>query len=77
MQTTNSAPSDSRFLKSDQVMTMLGYADRSSFWQSVKRSGIPYIRVNARRCLFDQRQLSAWLLRRSMGTPDRDLRDAP
>ena len=75
MQTTNPGHSDARYLKSDQVMTMLGYSNRSSFWQSVKRSGIPYVRVNARRCLFDQRQLSAWLLRRSVGAVDRDLRD--
>ena len=62
--------SEAPFLKSDQVMTILGYTDRSSFWQAVRRSGIPYVRVNARRCIFDREQLMAWIQRRSVGAVD-------
>lgn len=68
MQTTQTtSPTDPHFFKSDQVMTMLGYSDRSSFWQAVRQSGIPYVRVNARRCIFDREQLMAWIQRRSVG----------
>jgi len=68
MPTNQRAPrSEAPFLKSDQVMAMLGYSDRSSFWQAVRRSGIPYVRVNARRCIFDHAQLMAWIQRRSVG----------
>ena len=56
-----------RFLHPDEVRKILGYANRASFWTAVKRGGIPYIRVNQRRFLFDEEEVSAWLDRHRVG----------
>lgn len=42
-------------------MRVLGYADRSSFWKAVKRDGVPYIRVNRRRIVFEAVAIRSWL----------------
>lgn len=56
-----------RFLKSGAVMTLLGYKNRASFWEFVRRSGVPHIRLNPRRIVFDGRAIYDWLERRSSG----------
>lgn len=53
-----------RFLKSGAVMDLLGYQDRASFWDFVRRSGVPHVRLNARRILFEEQALSDWIRRR-------------
>lgn len=53
------------FLKSDAVMQLLGYRNRSSFWEFVRRSGVPHVRLNPRRIIFEERALNDWLSRRS------------
>lgn len=55
-----------RFLKSGAVMELLGYQDRASFWDFVRRSGVPHVRLNARRILFEEQALLDWLRRRSV-----------
>ena len=63
-----SAPFDgARFLTAAQVMPLLGYSDRSAFWCAVKAAGIPFIRINARRCLFEESAVRAWLDARTVG----------
>lgn len=54
-----------RFLKSTTVMTLLGYNDRSSFWGFVRSAGVPHVRLNARRIMFEEQALTEWLNRRS------------
>jgi predicted DNA-binding transcriptional regulator AlpA len=54
-----------RYLKSTAVMTLLGYTSRASFWEFVRRSGVPHIRLNARRIMFEEKALLAWLAQRS------------
>jgi len=56
-----------RFLKSSAVMAALGYRNRCSFWEFVRRQGVPHVRLNARRILFDERALADWLDRRTAG----------
>lgn len=68
----NAPLSEARFLRSDKVMQLLGYSDRSAFWQSVKRSGIPFVRINQRRCIFEESQIRAWLDRRTVGSRSQD-----
>ena len=58
----------SPLLTSAAVMVRLGYKNRSSFWQFIKSSGVPHIRLNQRRIMFDPRALNAWLDRRSIGS---------
>ena len=59
--------SEATFLKSDEVMELFGYADRSAFWQAVKAAGIPFIRINSRRCLFEEVAVRDWLDSRTVG----------
>ncbi len=56
-----------RFLSSREVMPLLGYRDLSGFWDAVKAAGIPFIRINSRRCVFEESSLRAWLDRRTVG----------
>ena len=56
---------DDRFLSSNEVMSLLGYKDRSSFWNLVCSQGIPHIRLNARVIKFPTAALQAWLEKRS------------
>ena len=56
---------DDRFLSSKEVMGLLGYKDRSSFWNLVYSQGIPHIRLNARVIKFPTAALQAWLEKRS------------
>ena len=58
--------SGKRFVKSGAVMELLGYQDRASFWDFVRRSGVPHVRLNARRVLFEEQALLDWLRRRSV-----------
>lgn len=55
---------------SDQVMTKLNYHDKSAFWLFVHSSGLPHLRLNSRRILFDPRAVEAWLKKRAIGTHD-------
>jgi predicted DNA-binding transcriptional regulator AlpA len=59
--------SGQRYLQAKQVMGLFGYSDRVSFWSTVRRSGIPFIRVNSRRCLFAEADVQAWLKSRTVG----------
>ena len=68
METSNRASlSETRYLKSGEVMRVLGYSDRPAFWLAVKKSRIPFIRVNARRCLFDEAAVRAFLDSHTVG----------
>lgn len=54
-----------RFLFSREVMQLLRYQNRSAFWQFVYANGVPHVRLNARKIVFDQRHLEEWIRRRS------------
>ena len=54
-----------RYLRSTAVMALLGYRNRASFWEFVRRSGVPHVRLNARRIMFEEQALRAWLAHRS------------
>lgn len=67
MTATTSRPlSEVTLLKPEKVMRLLGYADRAAFWVAVKAAGIPFIRINPRRCLFDEATVQAWLRSRTV-----------
>lgn len=54
-----------KLLKSDVVMAFFGYQNRSAFWDFVRRDGVPHIRFNPRRIMFEEQALNDWLARRS------------
>lgn len=58
---------DRRFLKGSDVMAALGYTNRAAFWEFVRAEGVPHIRLNARRIIFEEAALADWLQRRSSG----------
>jgi len=59
---------EQEFLSSDCVRQMLGYSNRSSFWQAVRQCGLPYTRINSRRCIFPAAAVRAWLESRTVGS---------
>ena len=52
-------------LKSSVVMAIFGYQNRSAFWDFVRRDGVPHIRFNPRRIMFEEAALNDWLAHRS------------
>lgn len=58
-------PAFQNLLKSSDVMKRFGYASRAAFWEFVRRDGVPHVRFNARRIMFEERALEDWLSRRS------------
>jgi predicted DNA-binding transcriptional regulator AlpA len=59
-------------LTAKDVMARFGYSCRTSFWQMVKREGVPHVRINARVIKFEAGPLEEWLeKRRSVKTPAR------
>jgi biotin operon repressor len=58
---------DRRFLSSSEVKKLLGYSEENSgeFLQMIRKEGVPFVKLNARRFIFDEAQLAQWIDRRS------------
>jgi hypothetical protein len=63
--------SSGRTFTTEEAMRLFGYKDSTTFFQSVRRAGIPFVRVSARRTIFRERDLEAWMDARTVGTPVR------
>ncbi len=50
-----------------QLFSLLAYSDPSTAWKAVRKAGVPFIRINPRRILFEESQVRAWLDRRTVG----------
>lgn len=48
-------------------MRLFGYTDSTTFWQAVRRAGLPFVRVSSRRAVFRERDLEAWMDARTIG----------
>ena len=48
----------------EAVKQMLGYKDSASFYETVRREGIPHVTINQRRIRFPRPELEAWLAKR-------------
>ncbi len=59
---------DLHFLSAADVMKILGYESRATFWQAVRANAIPHVRLGVRRCVFEESALRAWLASRTVGT---------
>jgi len=55
-------------LDASRVMLLLGYNDRSAFWDSVHRNHIPHIRVSRRKIIFEALALNDWIDTRRVGS---------
>ena len=58
---------DNKLLTATEVMERYHYTNRSSFWDFVHRQAVPFIRLNARKVLFDPAALAAWEAKRAVG----------
>lgn len=67
---THNLPSG-RIITTKDVMSLLGYKDSTTFWQFAKRCGLPFIRVSARRAVFRERDIEAFMDARTVGAPVR------
>ena len=56
-----------RLRTTKEMMDYFGYSDADSFLDFVKRSGLPRIRLNSRRIMFDPIAVQAWVDRRTIG----------
>ncbi len=58
-------------VRSDVVMAFFGYRTRPSFWQFVRTKGVPHIKLNARRIMFDPVALNHWVAKRDTSATPR------
>lgn len=56
-----------RFLTANQLMPILGYTDRGAFWSGVRAAGLPFVKFNERKILFEEKAVQAWLNSRRVG----------
>ena len=48
-------------------MAQMGYHNRAAFLEFVKREGVPFYRLGARKIMFDPSEVEAWLNRHKVG----------
>ena len=48
-------------MTSSEVMILLHYTNRASFWEAAKKEGIPSFKITKRRILFCRRGIEKWL----------------
>ena len=56
-----------KLLEPDEVAPFFGYKNRVSFLRMVRESGVPHIRLNERRVMFDPEAVNGWLRDRTVG----------
>ena len=59
--------SSGRTFSTEEAMSLLGYKDSTTWWQAVRRAGIPFVRISSRRAVFRERDLEAWMEARTVG----------
>ncbi len=47
-------------MTTEQAMAYLGYTEKTGFLKAVKRYGVPRIKINKRRVVFQRASLEAW-----------------
>jgi hypothetical protein len=52
-------------LKASEVASFLRIPNRSTFWETVRRYGIPHTKITRRKILFPRAKFIAWLEKRS------------
>ena len=62
-----------RVLSTEETMRLFGYDDTTSFWQAVRRAGIPFVRISPRRAIFRERDLDAYFDSRTVGASMRSI----
>ncbi len=53
------------YISGSDLMVKFGYSSRAAFWEFVRRSGVPHIRLSQRKIIFEEAALADWLNQRS------------
>lgn len=56
---------DRKYLPGPQVMKLLGYSNPAAFYSFVRAERLPFVTLNRRRIVFEERELTSWLDRRA------------
>jgi predicted DNA-binding transcriptional regulator AlpA len=59
--------SGTRLLTTSEIMGLTGHNDRSAFHQWARRAGLPFIKLSARKIVYEESAVRAWLNRRTVG----------
>ena len=57
--------SNMELITPSEVMSLLHYTNRASFWEAAKKEGIPFFKITKRRILFCRRAVENWLKSKS------------
>ena len=56
-----------KLVPSSTIMAQLGYSNRAAFLEFIKREGVPFYRLGARRFMFNRQEVDAWLALHKVG----------
>ncbi len=59
--------STTQLVPSRVIMAQLGYSNRAAFLEFIKREGVPFYRLGARKFMFQQQEVESWLARHKVG----------
>jgi hypothetical protein len=59
--------STTQLVPSRVIMAQLGYSNRAAFLEFIKREGMPFYRLGARRIMFEPLEVESWLARHKVG----------
>lgn len=57
----NNGLNNMELITPSEVMSLLHYTNRASFWEAAKKEGIPFFKITKRRILFCRRGIEKWL----------------
>lgn len=58
---------EGQFMKPAEVMKLFGYTNRASFWQFVRRAGVPFVSFGLRTKRFEASALRAYIDTKAVG----------
>jgi len=67
VQAMNSFHSQIGLLSAREVQRHFGYTNSTAFFAFVRRAGVPCVRLNPRRIMFEPKAVEAWLRKRAVG----------
>ena len=56
-----------QLVPSSTIMAQLGYSNRAAFLEFIKREGVPFYRLGARRFMFNRQEVDSWLALHKVG----------
>jgi hypothetical protein len=60
-------PRSHDYLTGPEAQQLFRYANAAAFYEFVRRSGVPFVKLNGRRCLFPVAAVQAWISSHTVG----------